>query len=160
MCQENLCRQAQILLVDDSEMEAVLVENSLRDSPLLRLMHVAKDGVEAMAFLRCEARRRGGRLPDIILLDINMPRMDGFEVLTHLKADPVLRTIPVVMFTTSDCQEDIDRAYAAGANCFLTKPRALEELDRSLRQLAEYWVETAQLPMEKATGHWSLVDSQ
>jgi CheY-like chemotaxis protein len=122
----------------------------LEDSPLLQLAQVAQDGVEAMAFLRCEAQRRGGQLPDIILLDINMPRMDGFEVLAQIKAEPALRRIPVVMFTTSDCQDDIDKAYALGACSFITKPCSLEELDTTLRRLAGYWVTTARLPSPPA----------
>jgi len=115
--------------------------------PQLHLLHVAKNGVEATEFLKRELPCGNGELPDLILLDINMPKKDGFDVLAELKSDPVLRTIPVIVFTTSDCHEDVDRAYQKGANTFITKPVTLADLTHVLNRIADYWVETARLPI-------------
>ena len=135
-----------ILLVEDGQVQTLLIETALAESPQLDLLHVAKNGVEAMEFLRREVRLVNGRLPDLILLDINMPKKNGFEVLTELKLNPVLRRLPVVVFSTSDSQEDIDRAYDKGASTFITKPVTLGDLKQVLDCIADYWVETARLP--------------
>ena len=127
-------------------MQTLLIKTALAELPKLDLLHVAKDGVEAIEFLRREARSVNGRLPDLVLLDINMPKKNGFEVLTELKSDPVLRRLPVVVFSTSNSQEYVDRAYDKGANTFITKPVALDDLKRALDAIAGYWAETARLP--------------
>jgi CheY-like chemotaxis protein len=135
-----------VLLVEDGHVQTLFIETALTDLPQLDLLHVAKDGVEAMEFLRREVQGMTGRLPDLILLDINMPKKNGFEVLTELKSDPVLRRMPVVVFSTSDFQEDIDRAYDKGASTFITKPVTLGDLKQVLDRIADYWVKTARLP--------------
>ncbi|OHB79089.1 MAG: hypothetical protein A2V98_03995 [Planctomycetes bacterium RBG_16_64_12] len=143
---KHVPQPARILLVEDGHVQALLIRTALADLPQLDLLHVAKDGVEAIEFLRREIESAGEQLPDVILLDINMPKKDGFEVLAELKSDPVLRRVPVVVFTTSDSQEDVDRAYAQGANTFIAKPVTLGDLKRVLDRIADYWVETARLP--------------
>jgi two-component system response regulator len=137
---------ARILLVEDGHVQALFVEAALASLPQLDLLHVTKDGAEAMEFLRGEVQSMKGRLPDLILLDISMPKKDGFEVLAELKSDPRLRRVPVVVFSTSDSQEEIDRAYDKGASTFITKPVTLADLTHVLSRIAEYWVETARLP--------------
>lgn len=137
---------AKILLVEDEPVQTILVKAALANLPRLDLMQVAKNGVEAMTFLRREAHRVNGQLPDLILLDINMPEKNGFEVLVELNSDPLLRRIPTVVFTTSNSQEDIDRAYEEGANSFVTKPVTLGDLERVLSRFDDYWVKTVRLP--------------
>jgi CheY-like chemotaxis protein len=143
---DNRPQPVRILLVEDGHVQALFIETALADMPQLDLLHLAKDGAEAMEFLKGEVQSMKGRLPDLILLDINMPKKDGFEVLAELKSDLVLRRVPVVVFSTSDSQEDIDRAYDRGASTFITKPVTLADLTHVLRRIAEYWVETARLP--------------
>jgi chemotaxis family two-component system response regulator Rcp1 len=143
---DDVPQPATILLVEDGQVQTLLIKTALADLPQLDLLHVAKDGIEAVEFLRREVRSANGQLPDLILLDINMPKKDGFEVLAELKSDPVLRRVPVVVFTTSDSQEDIDRAYDKGASTFITKPVTLGDLGQVLDRIADYWVETARLP--------------
>jgi chemotaxis family two-component system response regulator Rcp1 len=139
-------RPARILLVEDGHVQKLLIETALAELPNLHLLHVARDGVEAIEFLRREVQSANGGLPDLVLLDINMPKKNGFEVLAELKSDPVLRKLPVVVFSTSDSQEYVDRAYDQGANTFITKPVALDDLKRALDAIAGYWAETARLP--------------
>ena len=143
---DNRPQSARIFLVEDSQVQTLFVKTALVDLPQLHLVHVAKDGVEAIEFLTREAQSANGQLPDLILLDINMPNKDGFEVLAELKSDSVLRRLPVVVFSTSDSQEDIDRAYDKGANTFITKPVTLGDLTHVLHRITDYWVETARLP--------------
>jgi CheY-like chemotaxis protein len=109
-------------------------------------MHVAKDGVEAMGYLRREGEYENAKLPDLVLLDINMPNKDGFAVLEEMGKDPVFCKIPVIMLTTSRNQEDIHRAFACGANAFMTKPVSLDELEQAMKRFADFWVKTSQLP--------------
>jgi len=136
---------ARVLLVDDNKIYVALIESVIDGLPL-QLMHVAKDGVEAMAFLKSRAADARFPHPDLILLDINMPRKGGFEVLKELKNDPRLCGIPVVMFTSNDSQDDIDRAYAEGASSFVVKPVDLGGMEAILTELANYWVRTVRLP--------------
>jgi CheY-like chemotaxis protein len=145
---DDVPQPARVLLVEDGHVQTLLVKTALADLPQLDLLHAAKNGVEAIEFLM----RVNGPLPDLILLDINMPEKNGFEVLRELKSDPVLRKIPVIVFTTSDCQEDIDLAYEIGANTFVTKPVTLGDLKQVLDRIADYWVETARLPTGPRTG--------
>jgi CheY-like chemotaxis protein len=143
---DNKPQPARILLVEDGHVQTILVKTALADFPQFDLLHIAKNGVEATEFLTREVQCGNGQLPDLILLDINMPKKDGFEVLAELKSDLVLRTIPVIVFTTSDCQEDVDRAYEKGANTFITKPVTLADLTHVLNRIADYWGDTARLP--------------
>ena len=135
-----------VLLVDDGQVEAVLFRNIFDRSPALHLMHVAKDGREAMEFMRRQGPFRNMPQPDLVLLDIYMPHKDGFEVLRDMRSDPVLCRIPVIMLTSSGRGEDVNRAYEEGANTFITKPSDVDGLKKTIRLFADYWSETAQLP--------------
>ena len=142
----NEAQPVNILLVEDGQVQRVLLKTAIAGFPQFNLLHVAENGVEAIEFLTRELQSAHGQLPDLILLDINMPEKNGFEVLTEIKSDPVLRTLPVIVFTTSDCQEDVDQAYGKGANTFITKPTTLGGLEYVLNRISDYWLETARLP--------------
>ena len=132
-------RPAQVLLVEDSRTQAVLVENAVKKLDLLELVHIAEDGEKALAYLRREGNFKNAHRPDVILLDLNMPKMNGFEVLEELKSDESLRGIPAIVFTTSELKEDIAKAYEHGASTFITKPASFDELQRTLEDFGRYW---------------------
>jgi CheY-like chemotaxis protein len=136
----------EILLVDDNDDDIVLLEESLKESKFVNLLHIVRDGEEALTYLRREGQYRDARLPGLVLLDINMPRKNGFEVLSAMKADPALRTIPVVMLTTSTRDEDIVRSYDGGACSFVSKPVSFEKLKEVIKQFALYWSLVAVVP--------------
>ncbi|MGQ0635174.1 MAG: response regulator [Planctomycetaceae bacterium] len=142
----------EILLVDDNDDDIVLIRESFVDSKFLNLLHVVRDGEEALAYLRREGPYREATSPGLVLLDINMPRKNGFEVLAAMKADPKLRTIPVVMLTTSTRDEDIVRSYDAGACSFVSKPVNFEKLKDVIKQFALYWSLVAVIPPPAAQG--------
>ena len=126
MADEVVSQPIEILLVDDNDDDIILLEESFRDSRFLNLLQVVHDGEEAIEYLRRQGRHRSAKLPGLVLLDINMPKMNGFEVLQVMKADPVLKSIPVVMLTTSTRDEDIARSYDGGACSFVSKPVNLD----------------------------------
>jgi CheY-like chemotaxis protein len=133
-----------ILLVEDNPADVRLTVEALKDAKVHNRLHVARDGVEAMAFLRhdeVESRRR----PDLILLDLNLPRKDGREVLQEIKQDPVLKHIPVVVLTTSQAEQDIVRGYRLGANAFITKPVDIEQFFDVVRSIEQFWLEVVKL---------------
>ena len=136
----------EILLVEDNEDDIVLEREALADAKLVNLMSVVRDGEEAMAFLRREGRYQDAQVPGLILLDINMPRKNGFEVLNELKADPALVHIPVVMLTTSDSEADIVKSYAKGACSYITKPMDFDKFREVAKQFALYWALVARIP--------------
>ena len=136
----------EILLVEDNEDDIVLEREALADAKLVNLMSVVRDGEEAMAFLRREGRYQDAQVPGLILLDINMPRKNGFEVLNELKADPALVHIPVVMLTTSDSEADIVKSYAKGACSYITKPMDFDKFRDVIKQFALYWALVARIP--------------
>lgn len=138
-----------ILLADDDEEDRMLIQDALRESRVLNELACVKDGVELLEYLRGEgefAHRAGAPLPGIILLDLNMPRMDGREALTEIKRDPRLRAIPVVVLTTSKAEEDIVRTYDLGVNSFVTKPVSFDVLIETMRTITRYWFEIVVLP--------------
>jgi CheY-like chemotaxis protein len=138
-----------ILLVDDDEQDRALAREALAESRLSGELHTAKDGAEALDYLRRLGKfsdPAAAPRPAIILLDLNMPRMHGFEVLREIKADPSLRRIPVVVLTTSQAEEDIARSYELGVSSFITKPVDFEALVEAMRSLGRYWFETVELP--------------
>ncbi len=135
-----------VLLVEDNSVQTLIVKAALAGLPHLELLAVAKDGVEAVAFLKNRLQSDQGPLPDVILLDLNMPNKNGFEVLSELKSSSVLRRIPVVVFSTSGNQGDVDRAYEEGANSYVVKPPKLDDLKQSLELIAAYWAKAARLP--------------
>jgi two-component system, chemotaxis family, response regulator Rcp1 len=135
-----------VLLVEDSPGDVRLTQEAFRDAnPSIRL-HVATDGVEAMAFLRPEGSYADSPRPDLILLDLNLPRMDGREVLAHIKEDASLKMIPTVILTTSDSEVDIVKSYQLAANCYLTKPVQLPAFESLVKSINDFWLTKAKLP--------------
>jgi chemotaxis family two-component system response regulator Rcp1 len=143
---------AQVLLVDDSPGDIRLTREAFRDANSSLVLSVATDGVEAMAFLRREGAYVAAPRPDFILLDLNLPRMDGREVLEQIKKDDGLRTIPTVILTTSDSEVDILRSYELNANAYLRKPVTLEAFESLVRSINEFWLNKAMLPQPRQTG--------
>jgi chemotaxis family two-component system response regulator Rcp1 len=141
----------EVLLVEDSPGDVRLTQEVLRDAKQSINLHVATDGVEAMAFLRREGIHANAPRPDIILLDLNLPRMDGREVLAHIKEDDSLKTIPIVVLTTSDTEIDIVRSYRLHANCYLNKPVQLDAFERLIRSINYFWLTKARLPQQTRT---------
>ena len=137
----------EILLVEDNPGDVLLTQESLSDSKVNNTLHVVKDGVEAMAFVRRQREYADRPRPDLILLDLNLPRMDGREVLEELKSDEDLRRIPVVILTTSSQQDDVVQAYNAHANCYITKPIDLEQFMKVVRTIESFWLEIVKLPV-------------
>ncbi|MBN3962679.1 response regulator [Nostoc sp. NMS8] len=136
----------EILLVEDSPEDADLTVEILGDAKVLNRIHVVEDGVEALKFLRQQGDYANAPRPDLILLDLNLPRKDGREVLAELKADPDLKLIPVVVLTTSGADEDILRTYTLNANCYVTKPVSLEEFAKVIRSIEFFWLVAVKLP--------------
>lgn len=137
----------EILLVEDNPGDVLLTQESLADSKLNNTLHVVKDGVEAMAFVRREREYADRPRPDLILLDLNLPKMDGREVLEELKSDEDLRRIPVVILTTSSQEDDVVQAYNAHANCYITKPIDLEQFMKVVQTIESFWLEIVKLPV-------------
>lgn len=139
-------RPIEILLVEDSSTDVMLAELALKHAKVRNNLHVAKDGVEAMAFLRQEGQYADKPRPDLILLDLNLPRKDGREVLTEVKADEDLRTIPVVVLTTSKAQEDVLKAYGLHANCYISKPVDFAQFSNVVQAIDNFWFTIVTLP--------------
>lgn len=136
----------QILLVEDNPGDARLVQEALRESGSRNILHAVEDGETAMAWLRREAGYEDKPRPDIILLDLNLPRLDGRQVLEMLKGEKILRSIPVVVLTTSAAEADILRSYDLHANCYVTKPADLEQYMRVIGIMEDFWCGTVKLP--------------
>ncbi len=136
----------EILLVEDNPGDVRLIIEAMREAKLDNRFHVVEDGVEAMQFLRREGRFGDAPRPDLILLDLNLPKKDGRAVLAEVKADPVLKRIPVVVLTTSQAEEDVLRAYDLHANCYITKPVDMEQFMKVVAQIDEFWVRVVTLP--------------
>ena len=139
-------RSAQILLVEDNPGDVRLTMEALRDAKVRNNLHVVADGVEAMNFLRREGTYREAPRPDLILLDLNLPKKDGREVLAEIKADDHLRTIPVVILTTSQAEQDIVRSYNLHANCYVTKPVDLDQFIKVVRSIEDFWLTIVTIP--------------
>lgn len=139
-------RTIEVLLVEDSPGDVRLTREAFRDANPAIQLHVAMDGVEAMAFLHHEDPFADVPRPDLILLDLNLPRMDGREVLARIKADSALKTIPTVILTTSEAQADILRSYELQANSYLSKPVQLERFESLVRSINDFWLTKAKLP--------------
>ncbi|HEV8724807.1 MAG TPA: response regulator [Candidatus Binatia bacterium] len=136
----------EILLVEDNEDDILLEQEAIAEAKLVNLMYVVRDGEEAMAYLRREGKYQNAQLPGLILLDINMPKKNGFEVLNEIRADPALMHIPIVMLTTSDSESDIVKSYVRGACSFITKPMDFDKFREVIRQFALYWALVARVP--------------
>lgn len=143
---ESSPRSIEILLVEDNPGDARLTIEAMREAKLRNRLHVVEDGVEAMQFLRREGRFGDAPRPDLILLDLNLPKKDGREVLAEIKSDPALKRIPVVVLTTSHAEEDVLRAYDLHANCYVTKPVDLDQFMKIVKQIDEFWLKLVILP--------------
>jgi CheY-like chemotaxis protein len=136
----------EILLVEDNAGDARLTLEAFKEGRVLNRITVMQDGVQALAYLRRQGPYAAVRLPDLILLDLNLPRMSGREVLTHIKSDERLKSIPVVVLTTSEDEQDIARAYSQHANCYITKPVDLEQFLRVIQSIENFWLTLVRLP--------------
>ncbi len=139
---------AKILLVEDNPGDVDLVREAIDHNKVCNELYVAADGIEAMAFLHRQGKFADAPRPDLILLDLNLPRKDGREVLAEIKADEQLRRIPVVVLTTSKQEEDILRAYNLNANCYVTKPLDLDQFLHVVKSIDSFWLGIVALPTE------------
>lgn len=139
-------RAIEILLVEDNPGDARLTMEAFKEGSVPNNFTVMNDGVEALAYLRRQGRYENSVLPDLILLDLNLPKKDGREVLAEIKADEHLMRIPVVILTTSAAEEDVARAYSAHANCYITKPVDLNQFLRVVHSIEDFWLTSVKLP--------------
>lgn len=139
-------QEVEILLVEDDPVDAELTRESLKEAKVFVNLRVVDDGEKALSYLGREGPYAGAARPDLILLDLNMPKKDGREVLRAIKGDETLRSIPVVVLTTSEEEMDIVKCYSLGANCYITKPVGLEEFIKVVRSLENFWFTIVKLP--------------
>jgi CheY-like chemotaxis protein len=140
----------EILLVEDNAADVRLTEEALKEGKVRNNLHVARDGMEALEFLHRQGKFKDATRPDLILLDLNLPRRDGREVLADIKNDPELKMIPVVVLTTSSAEADILKSYKLHANCYITKPVDLEQFVNVVRSIDDFWLTVVRLPSELA----------
>ena len=141
-------RLVEILLVEDNPGDVRLTQEVFKEAKILNHLNLVGDGVEAMAFLRREGGYADVVRPDIVLLDLNLPRMSGRHVLEEIKRDPALRNIPIVVLTTSRAEQDVLDAYEHHANCYITKPVDLEQFVEIVRSISQFWLSIVELPAE------------
>ena len=139
----------EVLLVEDSPGDVRLTQEAFREANPAIHLHVTTDGVEAMAFLNRQGIHAQAPRPDLILLDLNLPKMDGREVLAHIKDDPGLKTIPTVILTTSDAEADIVKSYQLQANCYLSKPVQLDAFESLVGSINDFWLTKVKLPQQR-----------
>jgi CheY-like chemotaxis protein len=143
---QRTVRTIDILMVEDDPGDVRLTREALKGSKLLHSLNVVEDGVAALDYLRRNPPYQEAVRPDLVLLDLNLPRKDGREVLAAMKQDPALRAIPVVILTTSQAEEDVLRAYNLNANCYVTKPVDFDQFMRIVRTIEEFWLNVVTLP--------------
>lgn len=136
----------EILLVEDNPGDVFLTQEAFREGRLAHRLSVVEDGEEALRFLRREGEHKGAPQPDLILLDLNLPKKDGRELLGEVKTDPDLRQIPIIVLTTSAAEQDIARAYKLHANCYLTKPIQMDDFLKTIRSVEDFWLSVVRLP--------------
>ena len=146
MYNDQFGKPIEIFLVEDNPGDVRLTQEAFKEGKVRNNLSVVEDGLEALAFLRREGKYAGAPRPDLILLDLNLPRKDGRLVLADIKEDPKLRSIPVVILTTSKAEEDIVRTYNLHANCFITKPVDLDQFIRVVRCIEDFWLTIVKLP--------------
>ena len=146
MGENNYIRLMDILLVEDNPGDVRLTREALREGKFLNRLHVAPDGVEALAFLRRGPGHESAPRPDLILLDLNLPKKSGLEVLAEIKNDPDLQIIPVIILTSSQAEEDIVKAYRSHANCYIAKPVNLEAFLQVVLSIENFWLGLAKIP--------------
>lgn len=139
-------RPVEILLVEDNPADVRLTVEVFKDSRVMNHISVAADGEEALAFLQKRGKYSGADRPDLIILDLNLPRKDGREVLIEIKADPDLKTIPIIVLTTSDADQDVWKAYNSGVNSYITKPVDLEQFIRIFHSIEDFWLSIVKFP--------------
>ena len=147
--QADEVKTLEVLLVEDSPGDVRLTQEAFREANVSIHLHVAMDGVEAMAFLKREGEHEKAPRPDLILLDLNLPRMDGREVLAQIKLDDNLRTIPTVILTTSEAEADIVKSYQLQANCYLSKPVQLDAFEALVNSINDFWLTRVRLPQRR-----------
>lgn len=135
-----------VLLIEDNPADVELVQEAFNEGRVLIDFHVAEDGAVGLQFLRREGPFQNVRLPDLIMLDLNLPKKDGREVLQEIKSDAKLQQIPVIVLTTSDDEADVHKAYGLHANCYLTKPVDIDEFLRKVRAIENFWLTVVRLP--------------
>jgi chemotaxis family two-component system response regulator Rcp1 len=140
----------EVLLVEDSPGDVRLTREALKDAKVHISLNVATDGIEALAFLNRQGGHSNAPRPDLILLDLNLPKKDGREVLQTIKGDPALMSIPIVILTTSSAREDVENSYRLHANCYITKPVSLEGFLTVVRSIDNFWLSVVKLPKELA----------
>ena len=143
---ESKVQPLEILLVEDNLGDARLIMETMKDGNIQNRMHLAKDGLKGLEYLRSCLQEGGSPLPNLVLLDLNLPRMDGWEVLQAIKSDPALKHLPVVILTSSEASEDVRRTYDLSANCYLTKPVGLKTFENMVLSLEHFWSNPVQLP--------------
>jgi CheY-like chemotaxis protein len=146
MTASQLSRQIEVLLVEDDPGDVLMTREAFKDYKVTNRLHVVQDGADAMAFLRHEGDYVGAPRPDLVLLDLNLPRMDGREVLQAIKSDAELASIPVVVLTTSEAEEDVLRSYSLHANAYVTKPVDFERFIDVVRRIDDFFVTVVRLP--------------
>jgi len=149
MTPQNLIKPIEILLVEDNPADARLTLETLKEEKLNNKLNVVKDGVEALAYLRQEGEFTNAVRPDLILLDLNLPRKDGREVLSEIKNNPKLKTIPIVVLTVSEAEKDIFAAYNLHANCYISKPLDLYQFSKVVRAIQDFWLTIVKLPPQQ-----------
>jgi CheY-like chemotaxis protein len=142
-------RPKEVLLVEDSPGDVRLTKEAFRAANASIHLHVASDGIEAIAFLKREGPHVDAPRPDLILLDLNLPKMDGREVLAHIKEDDRLKTIPTVILTTSDSEADVAKSYQLQANCYLSKPVQFDALENLVKSINDFWLTKVKLPQQQ-----------
>lgn len=150
MTMETIGRPAEFLLVEDNPGDVRLTQEALRESKVRNNLSIVGDGQEALAFLRREGRYADAPRPDVILLDLNLPKKDGREVLADIKADPSLKRIPVVIITSSEAEQDIVKSYDLHVNCYVSKPMDLDQFVRVVQSIETFWLTIVKLPSEVA----------
>ncbi len=146
MPSQDALRAIEILMVEDNPGDVRLTREALKGGKVLNQLHVVEDGVAALDFLYRRPPHQNAPRPDLILLDLNLPKMDGREVLARIKSDDSLKIIPVVVLTTSQAEEDVLRAYRLSANCYVTKPVDLHQFNRIVQAVEEFWLTIVRLP--------------
>ena len=151
-------RLVEILLVEDSPSDTELTLEALREAKVRNHLSLVEDGVQAMQFLRQEGAYVGAPRPDLIMLDLNLPRKDGRQVLAEIKSDESLKTIPIVVLTTSRAEQDVLRAYQLSANCYITKPVDFEQFLNVVRSIESFWLFVVTLPPKgRASAYYSAI---
>lgn len=138
----------EILLIEDNPGDVRLTKEALKEGKIRNKLTVVGDGIEALAYLRKEKKYKNSTRPDLVLLDLNLPKLNGREVLTKIKKDPSLKTIPVVILTTSEADQDIYDSYDRYANCYITKPVDLEQFVKIVKSIEDFWFSIVRLPLQ------------